>query len=157
MSVTFVGEAPSASTDRHRVPLAGETGRRLSSWAGLRPGGLARAARCLNLLEGFPGGQGRGAAFPLGAARRAWAALEPKLSGRVVLLGVRLARLAGLDEHPPYAWVEARPGLALCWMPHPSGLSHWWNEPAHVEDARRFLAGVLGLPFSPAWRAARLL
>lgn len=149
----MLGEAPSRATDRHRHPLSGETGRRLASWAGLLPAEFHRRVECRNLLDRWPGPRGHGADLPRGEARAAWMRLRPALAGRaVVLLGARLAELAGVAESPPFTWREEfhveEPHIAfwVCWMPHPSGLNRFWNARAHVEAARAFLHGLTGQP-----------
>lgn len=159
----ILGEAPSKSGDKYYLcPLSGAVGERLARWAGLepQPGGtrygqwywpLVAAFECRNLLERYPGPQGRGAALPMGPAREAAAELLPELDGRrVVVLGTRLPAALGLRWPAPmfewhhFPWLSPsqallrEQGLAVgvgdvefeyAVIPHPSGLNRAYNDP----------------------------
>jgi uracil-DNA glycosylase len=159
MRPLFLGEAPSPSTDGRAgaAPLVGETGRRLALWAGLSPADFRVRARCLNLFDRLP------QRWSQTAARREaewlWACLtqdrEEVLAtygmhltdlredtSMVVLLGNRVTRAFGLT-HLPLFRVTQTGGPPVATMPHPSGLNRYWNEPAHVAEAERFLREMM--------------
>jgi uracil-DNA glycosylase len=152
----ILGEAPSKSGDRYwQFPLSGAVGERLCTWAGLEPepGGtrygrfywpLREAYELRNLIERWPGAQGNGAAFPMPAARAAWAELLPELEGRhVVLLGARLAEVAELGLSKPISrwgsWLSRPWCAAVAVIPHPSGLNRLYSEASTREAASECL------------------
>lgn len=170
--VILLGEAPSKSGDwAWMCPLSGDIGVRLTTWAGIKPlppsPGLSRYGRhyyalldhfdCRNLIERYPGAQGRGAAFPMGLARPAAVAMLPKIAGRrVIMLGSRVPSAFGCSVRL-FEWVrtsvsvgaadagypsEMR-GQRYAWeyavIPHPSRLNHSYNDPAMVERAKAVL------------------
>jgi uracil-DNA glycosylase len=164
----LLGEAPSRSGDQYwRFPLSGAVGKRLAEWSDLtpEPGGtqygrwywpLCEVFEPRNLLERWPGAQGRGAAFPLELAGPAWDGLLPTLQGRVVvLLGARLRALVGLprefgvwapgvSEHRSKMCADevlTPEGIAvtIAAIPHPSGLNSAYDDPANARLARRVL------------------
>ena len=116
-------------------------------------GGLGSAARlskligmpvldafdAVNLLDGWPGKQGKGDAFPAGAAKDK--AVDIAVYDRhqvLILMGRRVAaafRVCDLDYF----------GTTLLWskrvylFPHPSGVNRWWNDEENVAEAGRFL------------------
>lgn len=156
MRPLILGEAPSKSGDAFwRFPLSGVVGQRLCEWAGLEPeaGGtrygryywpLREAFELRNLLERYPGAQGRGAALPIELARPAWRELLPSLDGRrVVLLGSRLRDLRGGQTY--YDWVSYADGKMITAIPHPSGLNRMYNAAEHVERASVVLHEALVL------------
>lgn len=140
-------------------PLSGAVGERLARWSGLEPepGGtrygqwywpLVEAFECRNLIERYPGPQGRGAAFPLDLAREAARELIPDMDGRrVVLLGSRLPRALYLEESP-FEWrdvdvTESGFHMRYAVIPHPSGLNRVYNDPVNVERASATLREAL--------------
>ncbi len=63
----------------------------------------------------------------------------------LVLCGRRVAEAFGLAAEPPLTrrviWdLGGHPGLDVLLLPHPSGLSRWWNDPENFEAARRACA-----------------
>jgi len=148
MSLLFIGEAPSPSTDGRpgAEPLVGETGRRLALWAGLSLGEFRQRVRCTNLFERLPERWVNRDATVW--AQRIWQELtrEGGTYASVtdaVLLGHRVARAFGFTHLDPFTWyTTAGPRLAL--MPHPSGMNRFWNDAANVERAERFLQALLG-------------
>jgi hypothetical protein len=132
----IVGEAPSMRTSR---PFAGASGIRLAQLAGVSLDELRARYRLVNVLRHWPGPNpcGKGSAFPLSDARpRAGAIRLPPGS---LLCGRRVARAFGRAGLAFFEWDDC--GVAV--IPHPSGISRWWNEPSHVDEARRFLEGAL--------------
>lgn len=63
---------------------------------------------------------------------------------RAILLGSRVAAAFKAEGLDMFRWTMATDrSTQIARAPHPSGRSHWWNDPENVESARRF------------WRAAR--
>lgn len=94
----------------------------------------------MNLLAEFPGKSGKGDAFPIALARAR--AARMRLGGEVVLLGRHVARAFGAQGAPFLEWFDLRGAWAAV-VPHPSGVNHWWNDPANTNRAAVFLAGLL--------------
>ena len=95
-----------------------------------------------NLLQRWPGYQGRGSGFPRESARRAAAIFAPPASADVVLLaGRRVARAFGTDDAVPYFRALSRRGRWPRWyvVPHPSGVSGHWSDPAAAAALYAFL------------------
>lgn len=55
----------------------------------------------------------------------------------VVLLGRRVARAFGLQDQRLFDFVDH-----VAVMPHPSGRSHWWNDPGNERRARAFMRSL---------------
>jgi uracil-DNA glycosylase len=147
--VVLVGEAPGRATDPAR-PLSGRTGAALERLAGLPPGSLPEAFELVNVLDRWPGRSGCGPhpgdGFPLGEARKAARRLLRTLVGRrVILLGGRVCRALGVSPEPILAWREVigiGGAIAVAVVPHPSGVNHWWNDPANRSEAAEFMASA---------------
>lgn len=145
----LVGEAPSRDTEG-RPPFSGRSGRRLAELLGED---LDEAFLLENLLQRWPGpaSSGKGSAFPLGPARKSARRLVREYRGRrFVLVGWRVAAAFGVPVHVARPlrwygdWAHSLDGSgagagSFAVLPHPSGVNLWWNDPANVERARRFL------------------
>jgi hypothetical protein len=97
----------------------------------------------VNLIKRWPGpsaSRNKGDAFPLERAARAAARLELG-DGPVILLGKGVAGAFGARADF-FEWFELRGRRAVV-IPHPSGVSRWWNEPANRRRASRFIRSVL--------------
>jgi uracil-DNA glycosylase len=137
------------------VLVVGEAPGRLS---GVRPlGSLDRKLPALrgvprvNLLDRYPGSDGKGARFPIGPARTAAKSLlraVPEAS--LVLVGRRVAEAFGFKTFA-YDWFEwfSVGGRAYAVIPHPSGIVRWWNDPANRAAAERFADEIARLVDSP--------
>jgi uracil-DNA glycosylase len=158
----ILGEAPSKSGDRyHAFPCSGAVAESLCKMAGIAP--LAGESRygqwtwalydhfeCENLIERWPGPQGRGSAFPLDVARPLAVEILPRLEGRVVvLLGSRLKSLFTIVTEN-YVWHERavvydghgvvrQASCMVVAIPHPSGLNRALNDPAERERSGEVL------------------
>jgi len=136
----LVGQAPCGQ--RPRAPAlcpSTRSGRRLAELAGV--GSVREIADAVNLLRRFPGSAGpKGDLFPIEEARRAARRLAGRMRARraTLLLGGNVARAFGVGGTDFLEWTEVR-GARACVFPHPSGISHWWNDPRNVRRARRFL------------------
>lgn len=136
MRPAIVGEAPSMRTSR---PFAGRSGERLAELAGVSLDVLRDRYRLVNLLRHWPGPNphGKGSAWEPGLARDRAAAI--RLAPGSILCGRRVAQAFGL---PRVAFFEPdERGVVV--IPHPSGISRWWNDPQNVDEARRFLEGAV--------------
>lgn len=128
----LVGEAPSRDTEG-LPPFSGRSGARLEELLG-RP--LRERFVVVNVLGRWPGRQGseKGSAFP--TATRGG-----------VLLGQAFAAALGVhwtsQRYLRWEWLRDHDGMfgveTYAVLPHPSGVNLWWNDPANVERARRFL------------------
>lgn len=136
--VTVVGEAPGRRGEA-TAPLRGRSGETICRLAGVAS--LA-AFRVVNLLGFFPGSAGKGAHAPRAAFRAAWMALEPSLSGAVLLLGKRVGAAAA--ARPVYLEWERRGRYRLAIVPHPSGINRWWNDESNRTEAERFFRALRG-------------
>ena len=146
MRPLLLGEAPSRTGDRYwRFPLSGGPARSICTWMGWEPegstpGGWYWALRerfdTVNLVERWPGPQGKGAAFPMSVARPAWEEFGRHVEHRVVVvLGARLQRLASLAGPHQWATSTAPDGrrLDVVAVPHTSGLNLVYNDVAERE------------------------
>src|SRR5262249_10932860 len=97
-----------------------------------------------NLLDHYPGRGGpKGDAFDRTAARTSFLDIMMD-AGRddaaMVLLGWNVARVAGVPRRIGYyQWTYGRWAV----FPHPSGVSHYWNDPDNVRRARRFMRALV--------------
>lgn len=149
----FIGEAPSRPIGGPGwAPFGAGSGLRLATWAGLTPYGMRKRARLINLFDDpVDGWSAKEAAW---SARRLWAsvALERDV---VVLLGRKVATAFDLAHVEPFVMFQTS-GPAMAMIPHPSGRNRYWNEPAHVDQAERFLRGLLLTAARRRTRQARL-
>lgn len=144
----ILGEAPGRNGDPDR-PLSGAAGKRLALMAGFHHWEeLDEAFELMNLLYEYPGEstRGGGARFPGDEARQAQAALWGVLRGRVVvLLGSRLRRLYRVPDFHRWVYNQKR-GVALCAVPHPSGLTRLYNSHEEREKTAKILRQAMELP-----------
>lgn len=133
--ILLVGEAPNA-LGRGRLRNTTYSGRRL---AALGAGDVPRT----NVIQRFPGRSGKGASFPRDEAVAGLRRLERRTPKRVawVFMGKRVAAAYGWRGEY-FEWGELN-GRRIATFPHPSGINMWWNDPANVELAREFVAGLL--------------
>jgi hypothetical protein len=147
----LVGEAPNRWMEQNNAPHHALWRHDLAGLAGLTMLEFLRCfARC-DLLDRYPGRQGRGSAFPLAEARpRADALLEALRSEsspfvRVVLVGRRTAQACGHSD-PWFYWrtLDVSPARAIDFAcaPHPSKVSTWWRDEGNVAQARAFWTGL---------------
>jgi len=152
----LIGEAPAATTPAGWPPFYG----RERSAGRLWDLGFRVTRRCtvagtvdagpgncdaINLIPEFPGSR-----WPLAQAREL--ALGLRFGGQlkhrtcVILVGRKVARAFGvLESRDWFEWFSLDlPAQRFAVMPHPSGLNHWWNKPAHVEQARKFVRELIG-------------
>ena len=61
----------------------------------------------------------------------------------VLLAGRNVARAFGVPRDVPFFEPVLTRGQLTYVIPHPSGRSHWWNVPEHVEQAREFFQHLM--------------
>lgn len=142
----LIGEAPGRVAGR---PLEGRCGERMAALAGVTPEAFYRATERRNVLDEWPGAAtDKGARFPRLRASIAAGRLLAHFSPDrlVLLLGYRVARAFGvkLRYFEEASILRARVYV----IPHPSGVNVWYNDPANVRRAERFMREVL----TDAWR-----
>jgi uracil-DNA glycosylase family 4 len=157
----IVGQAPGPSSGQRGVPYTGATGKTLQRWlerAGFPPGTLHRDFYLTSLTKCFPGpAAGRGGKGDRPPSSREIALCARHLEREIALVRpqivVSLGRLAAERLDPTARGVPlidlvgslrpaARAGHAfrLLALPHPSGVSRWLNDPAHVARLDQALA-----------------
>jgi len=151
MRTIFIGQAPSRYSDPRRPLIGGRSGTKLQELCGFSLRQYFEAFERRNLLPEWPGpGRDKGDAFPAGLAHEAAKAMLAGLRARrAVLLGRGVAEAFGLCA-PPLEWTRLPcPGgwYEAAYLPHPSGLNHWWNVAENAAAAARFLQaeGLAGL------------
>jgi uracil-DNA glycosylase family 4 len=157
----IVGQAPGPSSGRRGVPYTGATGKTLQRWlerAGIAPGALHRDFYLTSLTKCFPGpATGTAAKGDRPPSAREIALCARHLDREIALVRpqivVALGRLATERLDPtargvPLAGLvgSLRPAeraghvFRLLPLPHPSGVSRWLNDPAHVARLDEALA-----------------
>lgn len=146
--VIILGQAPSRVGDGR--PFSGPSGERLCNLTGLEDyDALARAFKLTNLLrepvKKVPGKKGDLFDRKMAAARGAELYELLPDDFKIVCCGREVWKAMALDPTVPYfQWtnVKANPGAwgNLVLFPHPSGISHYWNDPERVRRAAAFLA-----------------
>ena len=151
-----LGQAPPGprpSLPKGWKPLAGPAEQRLARLAGVSVPELWRRYDRANLLSWYPGLKRRSArhsvakgyklhtsdgdVFPLEKAKVAAAKLDLANYRSVLLLGASVARAFGVSK--PLLQVETRGSTRMMVFPHPSGVSHFWNDKTNTKNAARAL------------------
>ena len=149
----IVGQAPGPSAGERPLPYTGATGKTLQRWlerAGFPPGALHRDFYLTSLTKCFPGpATGRGGKGDRPPSAREIALCARHLDREIALVRpeivVSLGRLAAERLDPTARGLalsdlvgSLRPAeraghvFRLLPLPHPSGVSRWLNDPAHV-------------------------
>jgi len=139
----LIGQAPGPGANRSSTPdeiLGGKAGKRIADLAGITYGEYLLGFTRSNLIGSHQGKSGKGDRFPIELARKN--AVTFLMNGimanrKVVFLGQNVARAFNADDFFLFTWY---PGCCFDYAvaPHPSGVSHWWNDPQHVKSARLF-------------------
>lgn len=168
--IYLLGEAPNEKTDGHpklwlRPDSSGiaHTANLLLARSGLRREQYLEMFERDCLLHYYPGRDGRGAKFPLIAAREVSvdAIRKAERHPSAVVLGRRLSRafswmdgVSGksvpLEHLQFFRWYLAAPHGVDVWsrsvpaaiVPHPSGVNRWWNDPKNQRRAKRFFTSL---------------
>lgn len=146
----LIGQAPGRQARRFDRPFAGPGGEKLRDWfemAGIARDDFYRKVHFAAVTRCYPGRLpgAKGDRVPSReeqALCRPWldeliATLQPRIILLVGLLAIRtfLGRVESLTAVVGTSTV--RDGICYIPLPHPSGVSRWLNEPAHVDAVRR--------------------
>lgn len=139
----FVGQAPSRDSEPGQ-PFSGRSGEKLAGLLSVTKAEFLAKVRRINLIERYPGKNGKGDAFPVAEARMKALLLQERYMMRpvrFVLVGKNVARAFGI-RRPQYfvhGWFYG-PFQGMSWtvVPHPSGVSRWWNDAGNRRKAKRF-------------------
>lgn len=147
----IVGQAPARETVG-KPAFSGKSGPRFADLLGVAHPDLWDVFEVFNLLNHFPGDPKdrtkRGDAFPLIAAKMEAVKIRESLQGRiVVLVGKNVQRAFGLtggffEWRTAFATCEFSSAFDYCTVPHPSGVSFFWNDPQNVKSAREFMRTI---------------
>lgn len=136
MIIYVIGESLSRQGDGR--PLSGPSGDRLADLCGVSRIELRRRFTLLNLCAGYAWSSTGAAA----GRRRLMSRVQH--GDYVLLLGRKVEGEFTTHRQPFFEhWFLGDTIAKWYTTPHPSGLSHWWNEPRNVEQARRFWKGVI--------------
>lgn len=138
-----VGEAPNRTGMMNR-PIDGRCGSILAALGGVDVAEFLRLFARANVLDAWPGpGASKGSQFPMAEARVGAAKLAKKFVGGrlVILLGHRTAAAFGVRDG--YLAKRRVDGADVVVLPHPSGINRWYNDPANVARARRFMRAAV--------------
>lgn len=143
----LVGEAPSKN-EATEAPLAGRVGRRLASLCGLSFEEYLDFFERVNLLHVRQDTKEKGFEFDFVAATQAahalWLSEDAFASGRtILLLGRRVARAFSETTEYFEGRTTASQGIKIYVLPHPSGVSRWWNEEANYRRAAEFMQWIV--------------
>lgn len=149
MKPILLGQAPARSGDGR--PFSGASGRKLCALTGLEYyDELAEAFDLRNLVTEVQMRKARskGDLFPKATARENWDKMKYRLPMDFVLLcaGRQVASIVGVGKEPFFSrTVRVFSVVGIVYViPHPSGISHWWNDPQNVREAQAFLKRVIG-------------
>ncbi len=145
MRVLFVGQAPGRRAPRGSRAFGGPgAGSRLAKLCGITHEQFLEKFSTINLLKTYPGRNGKGDRFPMKAAQRAavkmWVGSRAFCGyDRVIIVGAATVRAFPFSkaEAQPCTWMGHAKWLAF--LPHPSGVNHWYNNPSNRQRAERFL------------------
>lgn len=155
MKTLVIGQAPAKDTVG-KPAFSGKSGPKFAELLGVEHARLWDAFDVVNLLDYYPGVPSdktkRGDAFPMKEAKQRAEGMRTLLGGRrVVFVGRNVARAFEAHNLEFFDWFVdvAQPCFAddrgffkYCVVPHPSGISHFWNDPSNVERARLFMRSI---------------
>lgn len=138
MKPVLIGQAPSRDG---KTDFQGASGKRLALWAGV--GDLSKCFETRNLLDYYPGSNGKGDLFPPAEARLSAKKMlfdeGPPRGSRWICVGKAVAKAFWIDQYPPFEWLTASDGPDLAWIPHPSGVNRIYNGQESIAAVSRFL------------------
>lgn len=129
--ILFIGQAPGRDGD-DSSPLSGRSGRRFCKFMGLGFDSFLACPR-RNVLGTFEGKKGKGDAFDPSEARNR--ARRLKLRAKNVMFGRHVATAFGVEAE--FLSTFTLVGKKCLLLPHPSGISHWYNDAENVAKARQ--------------------
>lgn len=144
MRPLIIGEAPSKN-EVPPTPLGGRVGRRLAACCGITLEEFLVRFERVNLLDVRQDTREKGFEFDATAAAHAASLLirhklfdEPRL---VLLLGRRVAQAFGCDVGYFNRWFINQAEAYV--LPHPSGVSRWWNSVENQQHAAAFMRSII--------------
>lgn len=146
--IVLVGQAPSMSGDPRR-PLEGASGRKMASLLGMTFDEYLRNTHRVNIFKNHQGRLAKGDKFPLDRAKKKTMRLQvPAGAAVVLLLGKNVAAAFGIRNaqffDQRYMWPRNSSRIIeVRVVPHPSGVSRWWNEPENRRTAARRFAEIV--------------
>jgi uracil-DNA glycosylase len=144
MKPLLIGIAPGKRWHAGDRPLAGRAASLFASLAGVTADEWLARVDTMNLLPTWPGRRpdGKGDHTPRQRAHRA--AREAPVEGRVVVyVGREVARAFGHGDAPWFRIIPDEWAAEAYAMPHPSGLSRWWNSADNRRAAGAFLRSII--------------
>lgn len=138
-----LGPAPGAkwNYEPDPQPLSGRSGKRLADCCGLGLSEFLALYDRRNLIDYFPGKRpsGRGditpaPVLPLDLLNN----VNPPEHKIVVGLGRTVAEALGIPRNAEWFKLYLKRRWIAVAAPHPSGMSLWWNDKRHVEQANEF-------------------
>jgi uracil-DNA glycosylase len=149
MKTLIIGQAPSRETVG-KPAFSGKSGPKFAELLGVAHEDLWSTFDVVNVIDFFPGQSKdptkRGDAFPYFEAKKRAEAMRPALGGRtVVLVGKNVARAFSWPSIEFFDWKTdaADEGyFKFCVVPHPSGISHYYNDPKNFERAKAFMRSI---------------
>lgn len=140
----LVGQAPGRSGD-HLHPLEGKIGQTLAYLMQIPFYEYLDKTYRVNLIDKFPGKNGKGDAFPIAEARiRAQKILnENDGPNTFVLLGKSVGKAFGIRDPKYFLWIEIGYDRFLGLIPHPSGINRAWNDHDIHNRARAILTQAM--------------
>lgn len=147
MKPLIVGEAPGKGGDASK-PIEGRIGARLAACCGLTFDEFLERFDRVNLLDVQPQVSGKGTDFNVKLASKKAFYFEHNregLFGRpfTLLLGKRVAAAFGLTKVEYFVPITFKNGSKAYVVPHPSGVSRWWNTLDNELTMIRFMHRVV--------------
>ena len=144
----FVGQAP--GFDGQKKPLIGRSGKRLEMLCGLSGGQMDSLFDKTNIFKEFPGRQChplKGDMFNIKKARVLAQKMKFDNYRLVVFLGLNVAKSFDFIRRPRlfkqfYMTKHDKLSIGIV-LPHPSGVSHYWNTKENREKATKVLRTVM--------------
>ena len=143
MKLLVIGQAPDQRSELGKALEGSLVAAKIAKLCGCTvPEYLAGTER-MNLLDYWPGKQGKGDRFPLAEARERAMLLRDKIRGRKILfIGIATAAAFGCvgevcewrHHFDDTGWVF---GYAI--LPHVSGINRWFNSPDNQARAEKFM------------------
>ncbi len=137
--ILFVGQAPG---QHNTVPFDGQSGRALAKLLGIAYEQMRKEHRFMNIVDAWQGKDGKGDRFDwendsVVKVRRAICGAES-----IVFCGKETAKACGIKHE--FLKLFTFDGLPAIVLPHPSGVSHWYNDPLNRRLAAARLRLFLG-------------
>jgi uracil-DNA glycosylase len=145
--VIFVGQAPARPAESGK-PGSGRTSTaRLARLLQMTRAEFSERFGWINLIGRWPGKNGKGDRWLPGIGRANAGDVVASLAAKrapttVFLLGHNVAEAFARDAEYFCGSIErplGGPEVTFIVFPHPSGVSQWWNDLAHVDEARAVL------------------